>query len=226
MTTTIHKRDFATDLIKTCAIIGVICIHCRHLVDDESTRYMDWVSRCAVPAFIILWAIYTERALLKGKKALNYLSKRLLNVSLVFICWSVFYLLLKESWSMPSIQAWLIRHFSGGAWAGQYFFILLIQLMVIYPLLRLTYEKRFMRNSILIGSVILYLAMGYAHSVFPDSIHRLKFRPFIYCVPYVYLGIAIARNQLPAISPILAPIGLGCIRDKDVSFVLQIKQTT
>ncbi|MDB2681505.1 acyltransferase [Opitutales bacterium] len=205
------RRDFAPDLIKTCAILGVICIHCRQLVNDDVTRYLDWVARSAVPTFIILWAVYTERALLSGKKIIPYLSKRLTHIFLVFAIWSVFYLLLKETWSMPTMQSWLVRHFSGGAWAGQYFFIVLIQLILTYPLIRVTYNNKQLRLIILGLCIILYLMMGYGYNVFPDWIHRLKFRPFLYCIPYVYLGIAIARNKVPKIHPLWALFGLVLI---------------
>ena len=109
------QREFGPDLVKAISILGVIYIHSHGLLGEEYTKYFAWIARSGVPCFILLWAYFTETALLKGRSAISHLTRRFTHIFTVFLIWSLVYVLLKDSWTMPTVLSWMIRHLSGGA---------------------------------------------------------------------------------------------------------------
>ena len=113
---------------------------------------------------------------------------------------------------MPTLSAWIIRHYSGGAWAGQYFFLILLQLIALFALIRWLYTQFWLRVSIILSVALLYILMGYAYGEFPQIVQKLNIRPCIYHLPYVFTGIALANGDFPKMpawlcwSALLVPI--------------------
>lgn len=191
------NRQFAPDLLKASAIFGVVYIHTQPRFDNVWTQALSDLSRAAVPCFIILFAYFFEKSLLKGRPPVLYTLQRWSHIALVFTIWSTFYLFLKESWTMPTLLSWLVRHYSGGAWPGQYFFMILLQLVPLFLVLRWIYGVRWLRWCCLAAVVLLYFAIGYRYDTFPFIFQKLNIRPFIYHIPYIFAGIALARGTFP-----------------------------
>lgn len=105
---------------------------------------------------------------------------------------------------MPTVLSWLIRHFSGGAWPGQYFFLILLQLVALFAVLRVAYDRPKLRWALALAVVLLYFMVAYGNEWFPGWFLKLKSRPFFYHLPYVFVGIALARGVLPKIPAFLA----------------------
>lgn len=191
-----NSRQINPDLLKALSIFGVVYIHCFWIVGQDTGEYFAWLCRIAVPCFIVLWAYFAELSVAKGKSFLEYVPLRFLHLFKVFVIWSLIYLFLKESWTMPTVTSWLIRNFGGGAWAGQYFFLILFQLLALFFVIRWVYSQKYLRIAACLAFVLMYVWLGWFYDSVPDGIERLKFKPFVYSLPYVFLGIALARRQI------------------------------
>jgi surface polysaccharide O-acyltransferase-like enzyme len=195
---TSSSRQFTPDLLKAIAIFGVVYIHTYPMFANPLADVFRSLARMAVPVFIILWAYFFEKAFAKTRPKIPYILKKWGHLAVVFVSWSLIYLAFKESWTMPTVASWLVRHFSGGAWPGQYFFLILLQLIPFFWLLRKLYEIKWCRYSLLFVAILSYFILGYAFEELPYVIRKLSLRPLLYHVPYVFLGIALARGILPA----------------------------
>lgn len=130
---------------------------------------------------------------------LRYTLERTTHIFTVFVVWSLIHLFLKDDWTMPTIFSWLVRHFSGGAWPGQYFFLILLQLIPLFWLLRRAYERKWLFWISTFAAILLYFAAAYGFERLPYIIQKVGLRPFFYYLPYVYIGIALARGTCPRV---------------------------
>lgn len=192
-------REFGPDLLKAVSILGVVCIHALWVVPSPANEVLQRLSRFAVPCFIVLWAYFFELGLSRGKPPLSTTIRRLLHLVSVFIIWSLIHLTLKPDWTMPTALSWVVRHFSGGAWPGQYFFLLLIQLTALFVVLRVLFEFRWLRWLLIATAAISYFIMAYGYDWIPLLFRKLDLRPFFYSIPFIYLGIALQRKMLPRV---------------------------
>jgi surface polysaccharide O-acyltransferase-like enzyme len=181
------NRDNRSDILKAVAIIGVVCIH-SGFPNAEMFGY-------CVPVFIGVWAYHYEKGLERRADAWLYAGQRFTRLLLPYAFWTVLYLCLNysvERWTTTPIHTILGGWFGGYGWAGQYFFIILFQLTLIFPVVR-----RWVREDLLIPIAIV----GLLFNVFADYvlfknviISQLSHRPFIYWIPYMLIGIALARG--------------------------------
>lgn len=200
------SRSISADLIKTGSIIGVVFIHGSSLLgtsSDFQTYASAWFRFC-VPCFIILWAYFFEKsfAAKNNTERIQYIKKRFIHLLILFFAWSLLYFLLLVDWTTLSVSKMITIHFSGYGWSGQYFFIILFQLLLLYPLLRRCYIHHILRYSILLFCIIAYVYWGYYYDIIPELLKKLGDRPFIFWLPYVFCGIALANNtfiRLPLI---------------------------
>lgn len=185
------------DILKAVAIFGVVFIHTYRVFDVSALELVSVSLRFSVPCFIIIWTFLLEKHFQKYGYTLCSLAQRFLHLFKVYVVWSVLHIIMREPQDVHGIVAFLIRHFSGGAWAGQYFFLVLFQLFIFYPFLSYSYEKPQIKWLLLLVSFACTLAVGYFYDYMPHVLTKVKFRPFIYSVPYVFIGFAFARNQAP-----------------------------
>jgi len=198
------KRYFTADLIKAISIIGVVFIHGSTIFGAESSvsLYLSWLSRISVPCFIIVWAFFFERSYANKNKTerTEYQKRRFIYLFRIFLIWSFMYFLLLVKWSELSIGSFFTKHFSGYGWAGQYYFIILFQLILLHPIIRWLYDKKILRNTLVLSIFGLYVFYAYWNDMVPNIIQKLGDRPFIFWLPYVFLGIALARNEIRILS--------------------------
>lgn len=200
------NRSISADLIKSLAIFGVVFSHsalilgCNSFVSENSS----WIFKFCVPSFIIIWAYFFENSYSKKniQERKKYLITRFKQLFIVFFSWSSIYFFITVNWSEISFSKLLTAHFSGYGFTGQYFFIVLFQLIILYPILRWIYSKMILRISLLILIVIIYFIYGYNFEILPNIILKLGDRPFLFWIPYVFVGIAYAKVSIPKISSV------------------------
>jgi len=202
------NRSISADLIKSVSIFGVVYIHSSLLLGCNSAirEYLMLFFRFCVPCFILIWALFFEKTYAKKTKEeqFDYIKKRFIHLFTIYIIWSVLYFSLSADWQHLSPGKIFTTHFAGFGWAGQYFFIILFQLLLLYPLIRWLYNNKISRYLSCIIIALLYIAVSYYANHLPSALGKVAQRPFIYWIPYVFAGIALARNQLKKLPVIFA----------------------
>lgn len=199
-------RSFSADILKAISIFGVVFIHGSFLLGgtSEFSTTIAWIFRFCVPAFIIMWAYFFENSYSKRNKKdqKKYIYSRFKHLFIVYFIWSLIYFIFLANWETLTIKDLFIKHFSGYGFSGQYFFIILFQLLIFYPLIRWFYTQNKFRYVVLALVFGLYLIWGYYSEILPSFINKFGNRPFIFWMPYVFLGIALARKEMFKISRI------------------------
>lgn len=162
--------------------------------------------------FITVWAFFFIRSIetLKNERV-SFIKIRFVHLLLVFLFWSTIYFLIIANWDELTIRKVVTKHWSGFGWSGQYFFIVLFQLALLFPLLRWIYKRYYLRNVTLILCVSIYIWQGYFGNFIPDIVWKLGNRMFVYWIPYVFLACYIYDNNLKKMSrwwclaPVLIP---------------------
>lgn len=182
-------RDPRADYLKAAAIVGVVCIHAGLPFHD--------VFRFGVPVFIGLWAYFMEQALARRPPPAHaaYLGRRLVELGVAYLVWTLLYVgtFYQGRWESTPLHTIVGGWFGGYGWAGQYYFVILFQLTLLYPLLRRWIAGPAILPLIALG-VALNVVAGYwlFEARWIGAIHD---RLFIYWIPYVAMGIALARGE-------------------------------
>ncbi len=204
-------RNTNADLLKCISIFGVVFIHGAFILEETIfLQYFRDMFRFSVPCFIILWAYFFEKSYNKKakKERTRYISKRFLHLFRVYFLWSLLYFFITVDWQVVTAKNVLTKYFTGYGWAGQYFFIILFQFLLIYPVLRKIFETRILKLITIILVVVFYAFYSYYYDALPLILNKIGARPFIFWIPYVFLGIALARNTVNKISRffLIAPL--------------------
>jgi len=215
----LSQRSASADILKTISIIAVVFIHGSHLFPftpsnlDFDRAHLDFLKnafRFCVPVFIFIWAYFMEKTTIK-KGAGNSLA-RFYKLLIPFIFWSSVYFLLIANFKQLSVGAIISKHWTGYGWSGQYYFIILFQLLLLFSTIRwiaLRFE-RFV-PIIYILSILFYGFITYSHWFQIGIIGKLSYRPFFYWMPYVILGVLYAHKNIfrfsfPAVAVIISPL--------------------
>ncbi|MBT2324146.1 acyltransferase [Variovorax paradoxus] len=182
-------RDLYADCLKAAAIVGVVCIHAGLPFED--------VYRFGVPVFIGLWAYYLEKALARRRPGTHgaYLGQRLVELGVAYIAWTLLYIqkFYDGRWDATPLHTIVGGWFGGYGWSGQYYFVILFQLTLLFPLLR-RWVAEAPTLPVIAAGVALNVAACYW--LFEHRwISAVGDRLFIYWIPYVAMGIALARGE-------------------------------
>lgn len=242
------QRDAAIDLLRGWAIIGVVAIHAAGLVLPAAAYFsIGYYFRWAVPIFICAYAFYGARAptleapeshrlrprgphAWAGPALRAYaatVGQRLARLALPFLAYSALYAVALGDWQQPDAMATFWRYLRGDGWAGQYFFIILFQVIALLPLL----ARWRVPGTVLVAVFALYTA---ALPALPLAWQRWSWLPaasdrlVVYWLPYVLLGVYLRQNtarwqaalmRLPpaaALALLLAaPLALSATYDTD-----------
>lgn len=181
-------RDTQADLLRSFAIIGVVLIHTKELpapsiLVSSIALYFRW----AVPIFIFLFAYYFKST--DFKKG----TSKLISLAIPYIIYSTIYLLITNEGNL-TFSGLVTKHMAGYGWSGQYFFIILFQLVYIIPYLNRFHVSHINMILVILFSILLYwLAIFYGKNYI--IITKLSDRPFLYWIPYVFLGIYLRQNR-------------------------------
>jgi len=187
--TLVKERFIWVDIAKAISIFGVVYIHTEALEISsiDSGSYF----RFGVPIFIIVSFFLSERYLQTqnnySKK--NFLQKRLFRLAIPYVVWSTVYAIGQFYLGIKStIDFGLVF-----AWQGQYFFVVLIQLTIIYPWIRLAQiDKKIIFLFLVMTITFLYLPSNYLGVKIPFIFSGQA--PFFYWCFYQLLAIYLARN--------------------------------
>lgn len=200
-----QERLISADLLKTVCIIGVVFIHGATTFGcgSEFVTVFQNLFRFAVPCFFIMWAFFLEKSYVKKTKEQQklYLKRRFKHDFIVYVIWSIIYFFISVNWTELTFAKFFTTHFLGYGWAGQYFLIVLLQLTLIYPVLRYCYAIKFFRWTIVLLMGVLYVLFAYWKM--PEFIQKLGHSPFVYWIVYVFTGIALARGEMMKLPKLL-----------------------
>lgn len=195
----VKNRDRNFDYLKTFAILGVVYIH--------SGIPFSGMFRFCVPVFIGMWAFYMERGLSRrpAESHKAYILDRLKVLIIPYAFWSAVYISFypANSWFTTPIHTIIGGWMGGYAWGGQYYFIILIQLTLLFPLVRNWITQDNFWILITIGGIFNVVAEYCFGS--NKIIFGINDRLFIYWIPYVVLGLSLARGYITAKSKLLLP---------------------
>ena len=189
---TTSKRLIGIDFLKSISIFGVVFIYSRN--DNIISEITSELFRVAVPLFIVFFSYFLEKNLssVSTKKEYNdILKQKFFLLFLPYAFFTILYFFILNDLSLIKPRELITGYWSGYGWAGQYFFIILFQLILIFPLLQKIVNIKLVYITVV--SLFLYITMSYA---FWDLsiVSKLSDRIFIYWVPYAILGVLLYRN--------------------------------
>lgn len=202
-------RSYSADLIKAISIIAVVFIHAYSLI-PFSPSYNHWVSpilRFCVPVFVMLWAYFFELSISTREKKLAYLATKFYRFLIPFFIWSaVYFFYVADTLNMSFIQI-VVRYWTGYGWSGQYYFIILLQLIIFFTAISLVARSiAHYSVTVCIVSIFFYGFVSYFPWFSHGVMGKIGDRIFIYWIPYVLLGIIYARrgfSNLLAVPPMV-----------------------
>ena len=193
------NRSLSADLIKALSMFGVVFIHGSGLLGTKSDfqMYVANIFRFCVPCFIIIWAYFFEKSYCKkaSNEQIKYIINKFWQLFTVYTSWSLLYFFVLVDWENLTLRDLVTKHFWGYGWSGQYFFIILFQLLLLYPIIRWIYSNKIILHISIIIISILYIIYGYFDYLISGLISKLGDTPFILWMPYVFLGIALTRQK-------------------------------
>jgi len=199
----LNSRNASADILKVLSIFAVVFIHGSFLISDSATvnnsdylqKYVTVALRFCVPVFIFLWAFFTERTIIK--KGVGAPLSRLFKLLIPFLFWSMLYFLYTYDFNNLHITTIITKHWVGYGWSGQYYFIILFQLIILFGIIRkLAIMLIKCPGIIVICSIVIFALITYTKWFQYGIISKLSYRPFIYWLPYVCLGIQQAHRNI------------------------------
>lgn len=198
------QRLASPDILKAFSIIMVPVVHGAHVIPlgpDSSSMETnaDWTYlfttslRVCVPVFIFLFAYFQERSILKHGNVDVF--KRFYRLLIPFLFWSCLYLFITADRSSLSFSKLITTHWLGFGWAGQYYFLVIFQLLFLFPFFRWLASRIAGRIFLVyLLSVAFFAFCAYSGWFTMIPVKKISWRPFIYWLPYVLLGIMYARG--------------------------------
>jgi hypothetical protein len=211
-----ESRLASPDILKVISITAVVFIHGSSLIplspsDSGGTVYifnLNLMFRFCVPIFIFLWAYFQEKSTLKHGST-TLLRSRFYTLFIPFFFWSLVYFVITANFKALTLTKILTIHWTGFGWSGQYYFVILFQLILLFPIIRWISLKvaRFL-PMVYITSLIMYGLISYTGWLYLDAVGKIGDRPFIYWLPYAILGVIYAHKN---IFHVKVPLLLGLI---------------
>lgn len=200
----LNNRDASADLLKAVAIFAVVFVHGSSLIPVTPDNYhikgidknfITNIFRFCVPVFIFLWAYFSEKSVLKkGKGAVL---PRLYQLLIPFFFWSIVYFIYTADFKHLGIGSMISKHWVGYGWSGQYYFIILFQLIPLFGITRMiSLRLKEYVPAVLLVSILFYAFISYSGWFSIGAIGKIGYRPFIYWIPYVVLGVLYAHKDI------------------------------
>lgn len=191
------QRYGTVDAVRGAAIFGVVFIHTVGCVGDANTidRALVDLLRVGVPIFLVFFGYFAERSLVRRERVGIYVSQRLGKLLVPFVWWSLVYFVLFRGWTIQPWTKAAVQLFSGYEWPGQYFFVVLIQLLILLPALRYIARSSIASTAVVAVTLAIYCYGLLNARQFPFG-NFLAIRPFIYWASYPLVGILAARRTM------------------------------
>jgi surface polysaccharide O-acyltransferase-like enzyme len=210
--TRINKLDF----LRAFAVLAVIMIHTVAKIDQIKSLnslvfvnvFIDVASHFAVPVFIIVSGIVLSYNYYEHINYKSYYIKRFFSIIPQFLFFSLFYLIVSNlilDQRSPSILKVIYRIFTGRASYHLWFFIILIQFYLVYPLLIKLYiifsSRHRLRTFIIMSfliQILYYFISNYLYTEYDQILLRLFDyyirHAFLSYIFYFVIGIYFGRN--------------------------------
>ena len=187
------RRSITIDLMKAAAAVWVILLHCIYGEHYEQLHMLFW-AQMAVPVFMIIngytYQMSSDKRHITGTLQwfdMENCFPKLIRICVPFGFIIILELLLKKFFLRDSCSflPWLL---TGGTGPGSYYIPLLLQILILFPVLRMWYKK-----NPLTGFIQVTLISFGAEVIF--SIFELEEKLYSYCIsrylPMLYLGIVL-----------------------------------
>lgn len=190
------ERIYGVDLVKAVGIFGVVFIHSSGggEISDAFSAFFRW----AVPVFLIFFGYFLEKGILKSGRPTRYLTGRLTGIVIPFVVWStVYWFVIPAFHSRPDFGFFQFLSSLGYAWNGQYFFLLLLQLLLFFPVLRRFSDLHRWLMVTLAVFVLTLAFIRYLPNLDPKLdrfVEIVAARTFVLWWPYTVFGIFLARK--------------------------------
>lgn len=187
-----ESRNINLDLLKVISIFGVVFIHSAGMLGGnvEVQKFFSQIFRVAVPCFIIIWVFFFDSSYSKksGKDKLKYQFSRFKHLFIVYSLWSLLYLFITIDLEHITIVEIFTKHFLGYGWSGQYYFLILFQLIVFYKPVNYLYKYKKVMTIIIFFIFITIFYYNYNSLYVPSFAYKIGDKLFIYWLPYVFFG--------------------------------------
>ncbi|MCS7205984.1 MAG: acyltransferase [Leptospiraceae bacterium] len=199
-----------TNLLRIISIIAVLIIHATHTAQkhySEHLQIFSWdffyvlinqIARFCVPVFVILsgyglYARYGDSSISFSIK--EFYKRRTIRIVLPFLFWTLVILLWQSKNGFHDFLSKLIYYLTiTGIDYHFYFFIIIIQMYILFPLLRKVHSHWLLilllvfQLSTYSPSYDIYRMLGFSYPIFPSTF----FGSWLF---YFYLGIYLRQNQ-------------------------------
>ncbi|PWB50780.1 MAG: hypothetical protein C3F06_12040 [Candidatus Methanoperedenaceae archaeon] len=190
------------DFLRAFAILAVIMIHTVAKIDQIKSLnslvfvnvFIDVASHFAVPVFIIVSGIVLSYNYYEHINYKSYYVKRFFSIIPQFLFFSLFYLILSNlilDQRSPSILKVIYRIFTGRASYHLWFFIILIQFYIVYPLLikfYIIFSSRHRVRSFIILSLLIQILYYFISSFLYTGYDQILLRLFDYYIRHAFLS--------------------------------------
>ncbi len=241
--TRVTERLAALDVCRGLAILVVVFIHVSgHFLPALHPRhaapYPGWwwlavpnqAAQWAVPCFLMLSALVNARSVAGGDWS-RYARRRLQTALLPYVFWSLFYVVVGvvvNHQPRPGAHTLLTLLQTGKAWYHLYFFVLVLELYVLLPLLVPVFTRRPPFWSVALGAALLQTGVYLLNRfVFPHSFQST----ILWDILPVALGLWLWSRPLPlpevlkkAVWPSLAVVVAGLAMYLPSAMALQLHQ--
>lgn len=204
------KRFQDLYILRVIATVAVIAIHTTSQTMTQSALgyYGNQLARFAVPMFLVLSGFLLFQSDLNSKflPRAQFYRKRFQKILLPYIIWTIFYSLVLHFYfngmqNANLILPDLIRHLLlGNGFSHLYFVIIIIQLYLLYPFIRRSFQARpglFLFISFLLS--LLCQSLLYLHAIKAIQLHPYFGQLYLISFPvwifYFYLGMYLALND-------------------------------
>jgi hypothetical protein len=185
-------RDARIDFIKGAAILGVVYIHFAPLICSGNLLIMVgiYISRLSVPFFLVLYCFLLELKIRKGDVGVCVKRQRKLFSS--YLAWSLIYFFINSDihyLHQHPINI-ITGYWWGYGWPGQYFFLILFQINILFPVIRNAFLHRQVNIVLFIVTILLYAYVS-GHGL-TGLIEKFGPMPILFWLPYLSLGVFLA----------------------------------
>jgi fucose 4-O-acetylase-like acetyltransferase len=199
-----NLRSANADILKAISILAVVFIHGSGMIlfsltnldlSTSTTTLAAKGLRFCVPIFIFLWAYFMEKSTIKKGKQ-NAMT-RFYKLLIPFVFWSTVYFVLTADFKTLTLTSTISKHWLGYGWSGQYYFIILFQLILLFPVFHIVSSK--LQNyyiPVFVLSLLFLIIISYSGWFRISIVDKLNDRPFFYWIPYVILGIIYAQRNI------------------------------
>ncbi|WP_165645007.1 acyltransferase family protein, partial [Oharaeibacter diazotrophicus] len=186
-------RDSGADIVRALAILAVVAIHAGHVVlDPATTLALATASRWAVPVFVFYGCLHLARAVARpGADPWRLAADRSKRLALPFFAYSLLYAAVLGAPGSFDLLHVATGHLGGYAWAGQYYFLVMFQLV---PLVALAASRRpppALLVAVALCGALLVAAAGPLLAISP-VLGKISDRPFLWWATYGALGLLLA----------------------------------